>query len=61
MPEPAEVIPMTKPVVAPITTAATLWRFSTSKRSRSSISPFRISARASVTTPTISRVPPSTA
>ena len=31
VPEPAEVIPITKPVVAPIATAATLWRRSTSK------------------------------
>ena len=61
VPEPAEVMPITKPVVAPITTAATLWRRSISKPSRSLTRLRRISARARVMIPTISRVPPSTA
>ena len=38
VPEPAEVIPMMKPVVAPIATAAILWRRRMTKSSRSSIS-----------------------
>ena len=61
LPEPAEVMPITKPVVAPINTAATLWRRSTSKRSRSSTRLRRIRARVRVMIPTISRVPPRTA
>ena len=61
VPEPAEVIPITNPVVAPIVTAAILWRRLISKSSRSSTSLLRISARARVMIPTISRVPPSSA
>ncbi len=61
VPEPAEVTPITKPVVAPITIAAILWRRLISKSSRSSIRLLRISARARVMIPTISSVPPSSA
>jgi len=61
VPEPAEVTPITNPVVAPIVTAATLCRSSILKSSRSLIVRARISARPSVMMPTMSSVPPSTA
>ena len=50
---PAEVSPITKPVEAPIATAAILWRRVSSKDSRSRASaPVTNRARASTTTPT---------
>ena len=55
VPLPAELSPITKPVVAPIATAATLWRVCISKSSRSSILSARKRLRSRVMAPTTSR------
>jgi hypothetical protein len=55
VPLPAELRPMTKPVVAPIPAAATLWRVCISKSSRSAIALARKRLRRRVIAPTTSR------
>ena len=56
VPLPAEVSPMTKPVVAPITTAATLWRVVSSNDSRSLLTICGMkSDRTSTSVPTTTR------